>query len=678
MQASSIRYSEFEGSGEIVDAYGVLDSDSLPVSGSSGTPGTDKQIPEPDVSTPSFNCPAIITPSDRNSLLHLLPLSLRPLPTIVAPPSCPGSDSAKRIYSLTEALNGIALGINRASEDNKNLILPPIGKHSVENVSLQQSLNASVEIDLSAVIDTNDTDNNNPTASSKPRKPAKGSISRIRFQSSKIMMLRDQWKANDVAFTNDPFTPANSWVYAKQVEAKLDQRTGVFQINARRSNIVLDQRISIPTITNAAVGEEQAGIVIDADQRDRNGVYLGYNLPLIKIGTKGKLQLQPQFLAQRAVAGRTDSYIQNGAGLGSPRINQAIKASDLFGLDALLDLPISGAKLNVDISASTFNPDNFVSGTRSTAQLSSPISFNAKNLAVLSLFSGYRQRVFNGSLGLQNLIWSYGARIASKNQVNLKTKSLIPNSPDIATAVSTTNQTFPHFSPLAFDWALESGNYQANLFESQELATIWRSNFNYKLSTTFHLWKGKSIYNGFTPEGLRFSPTPIIPRLGLDFGVTGSLNYYGDSSRQNALTLWGGPSLVLGHLEKNWLDYTRFSIVMGNTFRSGVSPFGFDRAVDLRTIGFSASQQIFGPIIIEGGATFNIDSDSPFFGETSYSYIEMKIRRRSYEVGVFYSPYEGIGGIRLTLNDFNFTGTGTPFVPQPATPSGLAGPLSQR
>ena len=69
--------------------------------------------------------------------------------------------------------------------------------------------------------------------------------------------------------------------------------------------------------------------------------------------------------------------------------------------------------------------------------------------------------------------------------------------------------------------------------------------------------------------------------------------------------------------------------------------------------------------MLEAGATFNIDNDSQFYGDVSYSYVELKLQRRSYELGVYYSPYDGIGGIRVKLNDFNFNGSGTPFVPKP-------------
>ena len=54
----------------------------------------------------------------------------------------------------------------------------------------------------------------------------------------------------------------------------------------------------------------------------------------------------------------------------------------------------------------------------------------------------------------------------------------------------------------------------------------------------------------------------------------------------------------------------------------------------------------------------------------SYSYVELKLQQRSYELGVYYSPYDKIGGIRIRLSDFSFSGSGTPFVPRSAGPDG--------
>jgi hypothetical protein len=41
---------------------------------------------------------------------------------------------------------------------------------------------------------------------------------------------------------------------------------------------------------------------------------------------------------------------------------------------------------------------------------------------------------------------------------------------------------------------------------------------------------------------------------------------------------------------------------------------------------------------------------------------------------VFYSPYTGIGGLRLKLNDFRFKGPGLPFVPYEANTGVVQGP----
>jgi hypothetical protein len=63
------------------------------------------------------------------------------------------------------------------------------------------------------------------------------------------------------------------------------------------------------------------------------------------------------------------------------------------------------------------------------------------------------------------------------------------------------------------------------------------------------------------------------------------------------------------------------------------------------------------------GLGYNIDPSSPYFGDTINSYGELRWQRRGYEFAIYYSPYEQVGGMRIKLNDFNFNGTGVPFVP---------------
>ena len=94
----------------------------------------------------------------------------------------------------------------------------------------------------------------------------------------------------------------------------------------------------------------------------------------------------------------------------------------------------------------------------------------------------------------------------------------------------------------------------------------------------------------------------------------------------------------------------------------------FEQIDGLARRGCGDAQQLAGPLVFSGGVGYNVDPNSGFYGSVTNSYVELRWQRRSYDIGVYYSPYEGLGGIRVRLNDFNFKGTGTPFVPYSGKP----------
>ncbi|MDA0718388.1 MAG: DUF3769 domain-containing protein [Cyanobacteria bacterium] len=373
----------------------------------------------------------------------------------------------------------------------------------------------------------------------------------------------------------------------------------------------------------------------------------------LKLGKGGSLKLQPQLNVQRAIEGLTSSYVLPGQSLANPASEQTAEIGDMFGMQAALNLPIGRLSLDAEASLSTFKPDNFRSGTRSKSRLTAPLKLPGHTSANADLFSSYRERIYNGSLGLQTIVYSYGANLSGK---------VVLNQPKAQDAP----RKAPFFTPVNLNWAAQSGAYEAALFETNALVTLWRNYTNLTATTTLQLLQGSVLDASKDPKrGLRYAAVPVVPGLAIDFGARGYAATYSDGANQSFLSLWGGPSLTLGQFDRPVFDYTRLSASISGTFLNGVSPFSFDRIVDLRTISFQAAQQIYGPVVLEAGATFNIDNGSEFYGDISYSYVELKIQRRSYEVGVYYSPYDGIGGIRIKLNDFNFNGSGTPFVPRP-------------
>lgn len=671
LQASRLRYSDLEGSGELDDVYGVIDQDTLAreinsQEVKSQEPKAKTNDQPPGISKPAFACPPLGADPGNRTLVRVFPPGRSSLPTMPAPAGCPGSELSTPALSLNRALESVAFGPPQVGGPQAQAISIGSGKtvitapeieqlpgadSKVSNVTFQQSWSTSLKLDLGAVIDTTDSLNSNGQGYRPPTNEA-GTISRIRFQVAQIQIRGNRWTAEQIAFTNDPFTPAASWSLARKVVAVMDGR-GVTRINSRSSQFLLDGKISLPAITSTTIGDEEARFAWDTDKQDRDGFFIGYNLEPIKLGTRGSLQLQPQLNVQRAIEGRTSSYVLPGQSLANPTSEQTAKLADMFGLLAALNLPMGWLSLNTEASLSTLNPDNFRSGTRSIGRLTAPLRLPGHTSANANLFGSYRERIYNGSLGLQTVVYSYGANLAG---------NVVLNQPKPQKA----NRKAPFIEPVNLNWAVQSGVYEAALFEINTLDSLWRSYANLAVSTTLQLWQGSALDASEDPKrGLRYAPVPVVPGLGINFGASGYAATYSDGANQNTLTLWGGPSFTLGRFDRPVFDYTRFSASIAGTFLNGASPFGFDRTVDLRTVSFQAAQQIYGPIVLEAGATFNIDNGSEFYGDASYSYIELKLQRRSYEVGVYYSPYDGIGGIRVKLNDFNFNGSGTPFVPRP-------------
>lgn len=631
LQASRLRYSELEGSGELEDVYGVIDQDKTEQELKAlarADAKTQTEASTPTLVPSEFACPEVVSQEGARPVLQLLPPRWEALPTMPAPPGCTVAET------------------------------PP--QQRVKDVRYQQSLETAIKLDLVAVIDTDDQEGRGGPGTAgiyrRPR-PSKGRLNRLRFQASALRVQGNRWSAEQVAFSNDPFTPARSWTIGQQVEARVED-DGVTRIQAKSTRILLSNRLAVRGVTNAVIGEETLQLSLDTDQRDRDGIYLGYNLPIVRLGEKGTLELQPQFMVQRAIEGRTKSYTAPGKSLAGPRVSQSLRAGDLFGLEADLDAPLGDFRLQADSSLSSLNPDNIKAANRSRARFGLPLSLPGHSTARAQVFGSYRERVYNGSLGLQTVVYSYGGQMAGSIQANPD-----PEDP------GEDERRLPHFGPVSVDWRALSGNYQANLYRSNRLDTQWRSWMNASVNSSLRLWEAELDPQRGDQEALRYSPVAIRPGLALNFGLAGATGFYEDGANQNTLTLYGGPSITLGRFRDPWFDYTRVDLLVGGTFRDGASPFGFDRAVDLATVSFRATQQLYGPLVLQAGATVNADGNSRFYGDVSYSYLELKLQQRSYELGVYYSPYDGIGGIRIRLNDFNFTGGGSPFVPRKAAAS---------
>ncbi|NDG78414.1 MAG: DUF3769 domain-containing protein [Synechococcaceae bacterium WB8_1B_057] len=493
----------------------------------------------------------------------------------------------------------------------------------------------------------------------KNQKLISGSVTHWRFQAPQVRLTPEGWTAPRASFSNDPFTPAQVWVDMENVKSK-QEIDGTTVIESGRNRLLLENKIPVPLPSTFRIKPKQEEEVenrwaLKVDKLDRDGFFVQYTLPELRLGNATTFSLRPQFMIERAFNGTTSAYPAPGASAGSGTVTQNNTIGDLFGAQALLEGSLGNGKFFVRTDVSSFSEQNLSNATRVVGEIFEPVKLPFLGTPLARLFGAYRFRTWNGSLGEQDIYSAYG--------VSLEKRASLPK--------------FAKFESSYF-WRAGIGNYQSNDFvsgnnESNNFADLWRANFYGAIRANWPLWSGKAL--PLTSEGAyRYSGVAIVPGLSLNFVPFLNLSAYGSGKSQNLVGISGGPVITLGHFNKPMFDYTRLSLFGSLAAKSGDSPFVFDRYVDTATLGVGLTQQLVGPLVLDGAVSYNVAGNSGYYGDVTNSYVELRWQRRAYEFGFYYSPYTGIGGIRVKLNDFGFRGTGLPFVPYEPTTGVVLGP----
>jgi hypothetical protein len=678
LQASRLRYHLIEGNGEAEDVYGVLDLEAGKQDFKLDRPASRPLPPPAPISCPP-DLPA--APQRRLWPLSVVGLGSAKLPPPPLPPAQGCRDAprgeSQPLTDLPRLLEDVAMGpvaSDPARPTSPQPPLPAAGSMTeqrqlreaaiaridqrLDNVRFRQSLTLEQRFvgQSQGISNSAGVDQFGQTRLVQPQtldaisnqELLRGTISRWRFQARRVRLSASQLSADRMAFSNDPFTPAQTWLDSENVVATL-LANGDTQISSTSNRVVLDDRLALPVGRRRARLKARDDIdnrwVIALDSRDRDGVYTGYNLGPYGIGANLKLELQPQFMLERALSGSVNSYPQPGQSALGPTVSQPVQPGDLFGLTASLNGPFAGLNQDLNLSISSFNSDNLSNATRSWGSMSRWFQLPLVGNSLMRLFGAYRFRSWNGSLGEQDIYSAYGLSFEQAG-----------NLPNWGKMVSN------------YYWRMGTGNFQGAQYQTSNLIGVWRTSFYGSMNSILPLWLGKTL-PPTASQGLSSSAAPVQPGLWLNSNINTLLSSYGDGSHQNTLSFNIGPMLTLGQFRRPWFDYTQFSVTGGLTLLDGGSPLAFDRAVDLATLNFGLSQQLVGPLLFVGGIGINVDPGSTYYGQITASYMELRWQRRAYEVGVYYSPYEQLGGVRIRLNDFSFDGPGVPFVPYTRMPT---------
>lgn len=446
-----------------------------------------------------------------------------------------------------------------------------------------------------------------------------GAVRRLRFEADQVDFNAFGWQAQNVRITNDPFSPP-------ELELRTPQATLTHispqadELITRRPRLVFDQGFSVPLLRERTIlskEQREPGLInISYDQEERGGVYIERTFNVISRGPV-RLRVTPQLLVQKA--------INEGPNPVDPA---------LYGLIARLDGTL-GPETSVRGLANfaSLDPEDMADNLRASVRLRQEVGDHNLNLEY-----SYRDRLFNGSLGFQNVQSSLGVVLTSPTiplgedgprfnyQVGAQVVNAKTDQPDL-------------LDPGQGEGLVELGRYQATAGLSQRIP----------------LWQGTPLPPTET-EGLRYSPVPIVPFVRLVAGMRGILTSYTSGDFQNALTGSLGLEGQFGKFSRDFFDYTAFNVRYSQSLRDGESPFKFDRIEDRRVLALSLSQQVYGPLRFGFQTALNLEKED----RITTDYI-LEYSRRTYGVVLRFNPVLQIGSINLRISDFNWNGNPEPF-----------------
>ncbi len=463
-----------------------------------------------------------------------------------------------------------------------------------------------------------------------------------RFASEKIEIKDDRWTAKKLYLTNDPFKNPQLVINNNKFSSYEDD--GEILIKSKWSTIVLDNFIKIPTGPRRYKVNKENNYrwEIGYDKKNKDGLFISRNFNTILIDkNKTTLDLKKSFFLQRSLIGETESFSKKNEPTLGPKVKQEAKALDLFGLEAELNSEFLGFDFLANAEFNSLDLEKFKKIISASSELSKVLyeenTNNMQKQTTFSIFSKYRDKVWNGSLGEIEILGSLGSKIEKNNywiKNNIRKSSTI---------------------------ALSYGNYKSGKRnETSQIIDRKRLNIFLERNHTYPIWSPE-IKSKFISSEYKYTPTVINYGLNLFVQTKADFYRYDDGKYQNLYTLRTGPELTLGNFKKRFLDYSKFSIFSKTTISDGKSPFSFDQSNDLHAIEFKFEQQLVGPLTMKLSTDYNLDINSDKYRELHNNKIEIGWNRRAYNLSIYYREDSQTGGINFQIHGFNFDGIGQSF-----------------
>ena len=466
-----------------------------------------------------------------------------------------------------------------------------------------------------------------------------GTINRLRFKAERLDFKSNTWTAKNLSLTNDPFSPPELELRAKTATY---EQTDALQgkLTTAKSKVVIDDSFKVPLLASSFTFDgrpRRPGLFnIGFDGDERGGLFVEHTWNLIN--QKGySWNITPQYFLQRAISPTTFRFSNEGDG--------GIFNPDVFGVTSRVSAnlsPRTDFTTKVDLTSLDFNDleNNLrarIELLQTAGKLDNPYKF--------AFEYNFRDRLFNGSLGFQTVRSSIGGVVTSP-QIALGNTGVVVRYQGSIQNINANTDRQDLLAENRDSDRLNLTRYQAAVF----------------VNKNFSLWRGEGL-PATKDQGLRYSPSPVVPYVELFTGVSGVSSLYSNDESQLSLEGTAGVRGQLGHLSRSWLDYTGFKISYSENLRGDESPFLFDRLVDRQILTLGINQQIYGSILFGWQTSINLDNNDTI--STDYS---LEYSRRTHNVTLRYNPVLEIGSISLQISDFNWQGNPQPFRDEGITP----------
>ena len=434
---------------------------------------------------------------------------------------------------------------------------------------------------------------------------------RLRFEADSADFFPDGWDAKNIRITNDPFSPPELELRARSASSR---KRSIYEdeVLLDKPQLVFDQRFKLPIPRNRILLDKRPKkdvlrISPGFDSLDRGGFYIERGFTVVS-SPNFYLDITPELYIQRAF--NTSNVI------------------DWFGAKATVTANLGRTQLSAALELTSLDLKQFEQRFRGNLQLLQPVGTHT-----LALQGAYRKRLFNNSLGFQDVQSTIGGLFYSPNialwdtginlsyQIGYQYINADTDRTDLLKPVRTNNRVTLH-------------RYQAAA----------------ALSRNVRLWQGVGLPQTQS-EGMRYTPTPVVPYLDFIVGTTGIASAYSSGDSQNNVTFSAGFNAQLGHFSKPVFDYTAINLTYSQAIRTGSSPFLFDRIADAKILAGGLTQQIYGPIRAGFQTVWNVDTSK----EISTDYF-LEYSRRTYNLRLRYNPTLSLGSINLVVSDFNWDG----------------------